>query len=213
MTAFHFCFDLNHFGFIAQDFHHDPFWTWQRTAIVSLFLFTAGLSQAVAWHGGQGWLRFWKRWAQVAGCALLVSLGSAWMFPKSWIGFGVLHGMAVMLVLVALFVVYALTLKTAMLMESRRHNQELEAQRKLAETAEASRLSELRTQIEREFAQLRDAIGRVDGRMDSHEQAMKQSLNEAANGLAALVAEMDDKIDRALARHASDTKGDRDEHP
>jgi uncharacterized integral membrane protein len=116
-----------------------------------------------------------------------------------------------MLVLVALFVVYALTLKTGMLMESRRHNQELEAQRKLAEAAEASRLSELRTQIEREFAQLRDAIGGVDGRMDGHEQAMKQSLNEAANGLAALVAEMDDKIDRALARHASDMKGDRDE--
>lgn len=113
-----------------------------------------------------------------------------------------------MLVLVALFVVYALTLKTGMLMESRRHNQELEAQRKLAETAEASRLSELRAQIEREFAQLHDAIGAVDGRMDSHERAMKQSLNEAANGLAALVAEMDDKIDRALARHASDTKGD-----
>jgi len=63
-----------------------------------------------------------------------------------------------MLVLVALFVVYALTLKTGMLMESRRHNQELEAQRKLAETAEASRLSELRAQIEREFAQLHDAI-------------------------------------------------------
>jgi uncharacterized integral membrane protein len=113
-----------------------------------------------------------------------------------------------MLALVALFVVYALSLKTSMLMESRRHNQELEAQRKLAETAEASRLSDLRAQIEREFAQLHDAIGAVDGRMDSHEQAMKQSLNEAANGLAALVAEMDDKIDRALARQASDTKGD-----
>jgi len=66
----------------------------------------------------------------------------------------------------------------------------------------------LRAQIEREFAQLHDAIVGVGGRMDSHEQAMKQSLNEAANGLAALVAEMDDKIDRALARHASDTKGD-----
>jgi len=113
-----------------------------------------------------------------------------------------------MLVLVVLFVVYALTLKTGMLMESRRHNQELEAQRKLAETAEASRLSELRAQIEREFAQLRDAVGAVEGRMDSHEQAMKQSVNEAANGLAALVAEMDDKIDRALARNATDLKGD-----
>jgi len=113
-----------------------------------------------------------------------------------------------MLVLVVLFVVYALTLKTGMLMESRRHNQELEAQRKLAETAEASRLSELRTQIEREFAQLRDAIGGVNGRMDSREQAMKQSVNEAANGLAALVAEIYHTMHRALARNATDMKGD-----
>jgi uncharacterized membrane protein len=50
MTVYHFCFDLNHFGFIEQNFYRDPFWTWQRTAIVSLFLFTAGLSQAVALH-------------------------------------------------------------------------------------------------------------------------------------------------------------------
>lgn len=112
-----------------------------------------------------------------------------------------------MLVLVALFVLYALTLRTNMLMESRRHNQELQAQRKLAETAEASRLSELRAQIEREFAQLRTAIGAIDGQMDRHEQSMKQSLDEAANGLSALVAEMDDKIDRALARTATETKG------
>ena len=113
-----------------------------------------------------------------------------------------------MLVLVALFVLYALTLRTHMLMESRRYHQELQAQRKLAETAEASRLAELRTQVEREFAQLRSAIGDLDGQMDRHEQSVKQSLDEAANGLAALVAEMDDKIDRALARHATDTKGD-----
>lgn len=111
-----------------------------------------------------------------------------------------------MLVLVTLFVLYALTLRTNMLMESRRHNQELQAQRKLAETAEASRLSELRTQVEREFAQLRSTIGELDGHMDRHEQSMKRSLDEAANGLAALVAEMDDKIDRALAWNATETK-------
>ena len=102
MAVFHFCFDLNHFRFIRQDFYRDPFWTWQRTCIVTLFLFCAGLSQAVALHQGQGWPRFWKRWAQVAGCAVLVSLGSAWMFPNSWISFGVLHGIAVMLVVARL---------------------------------------------------------------------------------------------------------------
>jgi len=104
MAVYHFCFDLNFYGLLQprQNFYHDPFWTGQRTAIVSLFLLCAGLGQAVALQAGQGWPRFWRRWAQVAGCALLVSLGSAWMFPKSWIGFGVLHGMAVMLVLARL---------------------------------------------------------------------------------------------------------------
>jgi uncharacterized membrane protein len=100
MTAYHFCFDLDHFGLIDQDFYRDPFWTWQRSAIVSLFLFTAGLSQAVAVHQGQSWSRFWQRWGRVAGAALLVTAGSVFMFPKSFIYFGVLHGIAVMLILV-----------------------------------------------------------------------------------------------------------------
>jgi uncharacterized membrane protein len=101
MAAFHFAFDLSHFQLLSprQNFYVDPFWTWQRTCIVSVFLFCAGVGQAVALQAGQGWPRFWKRWAQVAGCAVLVSLGSALMFPRSWIFFGVLHGMAVMLVL------------------------------------------------------------------------------------------------------------------
>ena len=106
MAAFHFCFDLNYFGYFTpwQQFQVDPFWTLQRTVIVSLFLLCAGMGQAVALQAGQGWPRFWRRWAQVAGCALLVSAGSALMFPKSWISFGVLHGIAVMLLLVRLVV-------------------------------------------------------------------------------------------------------------
>jgi len=102
MTAYHLAFDLDHFRLIEQDFHRDPFWTWQRTAIVSLFLFTAGLSQAVALAQGQGWPRFWRRWAQVAGAALLVTAGSMVMFPQTFIYFGVLHGIAIMLIMVRL---------------------------------------------------------------------------------------------------------------
>lgn len=102
MTAYHFCFDLNFFRLIREDFYRDPFWTWQRTAIVSLFLFTAGLSQAVALHQGQTWARFWRRWLQVAGAALLVTAGSGLVFPNSFIYFGVLHGIAVMLIVVRL---------------------------------------------------------------------------------------------------------------
>ncbi len=102
MTVFHFGFDLNHFGFWTQNFYTDPFWTWQRSCILSLFLFTAGLGQAIAVQQGQSWQRFWRRWGLVAAAALLVSIGSYAMYPRTFIYFGVLHGMAVMLLLVRL---------------------------------------------------------------------------------------------------------------
>lgn len=104
MALYHFGFDLNHFGLLQprQDVYRDPFWTVQRTCIVSLFLFCAGFGQALALDAGQTWARFWRRWAQVAACALLVSAGSALMFPRSWISFGVLHGIAVMLIVLRL---------------------------------------------------------------------------------------------------------------
>ncbi len=102
MTAFHLCFDLNYFGWIRQDFYRDPVWTWQRTAIVSLFLLCAGAGQAVAMSHGQSQRKFARRWAQVAGCALLVSASSYLMYPGSFIYFGVLHGIAVMLLILRL---------------------------------------------------------------------------------------------------------------
>ena len=102
MTVYHFCFDLNYMGWIRQDFYHDPLWTWQRSAIVSLFLFCAGAGQAVALQQGQSWPRFWKRWAQVAACALVVSVVTYQTNAKTFIYFGVLHGIAVMLVIARL---------------------------------------------------------------------------------------------------------------
>lgn len=99
MTIFHWCFDLSHAGYWAQNFLSDLFWTLQRTAIVGVFLFCAGLGQAFALHHKQNWGHFGRRWAQIAGGALLVSIGSWAIFPQSFIYFGVLHGIAVMLVL------------------------------------------------------------------------------------------------------------------
>jgi uncharacterized membrane protein len=97
MTVYHFSFDLNHFGWIHQDFYRAPVWTLQRTCILSLFLLCAGLGQAIAFNHKQPWPQFWRRWTQIAVCALLVSAGSWFVFPHSWIYFGVLHGMAVMI--------------------------------------------------------------------------------------------------------------------
>ena len=102
MTIFHFCFDLSHLGLWRQNFLVDPFWTNQRVMIVSLFLFCAGLGQSIAWAQGQSWARFFRRWLQIVAAAVLVSIGSYLMFPQSYIHFGVLHGIAVMLVIVRL---------------------------------------------------------------------------------------------------------------
>jgi uncharacterized membrane protein len=100
MTLFHFSFDLSHYGLLAgQNFYTEVFWTAQRTAIVSLFLLCAGMGQGLAHEHQLGWARFVGRWWRILACAALVSVGSWWMFPRSWISFGVLHGMAVMLLL------------------------------------------------------------------------------------------------------------------
>jgi uncharacterized membrane protein len=100
MAAFHFCFDLNYYRFIHQNFYRDPFWTVQRACIVTLFMACVGAGQAIASAQHQTLARFWRRWAQIAGCAALVSIGSWLMFPRSFISFGVLHGIAVMLIIV-----------------------------------------------------------------------------------------------------------------
>ena len=77
-----------------------------------------------------------------------------------------------------LFLAYAAMQRTAMLMESRRHAQELKAQRDLAERAEASRLSELRQQLERDFA------------------ALRATIEESTNSLAASIGQLDEKLER-----------------
>jgi uncharacterized membrane protein len=100
MATFHFSFDLNYFRFTHQDFYRDPVWTVQRTCIVTLFMLCVGLGQGIAAAQGQSLARFWRRVAQIAGCALLVSIGSWAMFPNSFISFGVLHAIALMLVVV-----------------------------------------------------------------------------------------------------------------
>jgi uncharacterized membrane protein len=99
MTGFHFCFDLANAGLLQANFYQDPVWTAQRSCILSLFLLCAGAGQAIAMAQAQTWQRFSKRWLQIAGCALLVTISSYIMFPRSFIYFGVLHGMAVMLLI------------------------------------------------------------------------------------------------------------------
>lgn len=100
MTVYHFCYDLRVTGLTDWDFWSDPFWTWQRTGILSLFLFCAGVGQSTAAQAGQSWQRFFSRWWEVVFCALLVSVATLLVYDVDrFIYFGVLHGMAAMLLL------------------------------------------------------------------------------------------------------------------
>jgi uncharacterized membrane protein len=94
MFAYHFGFDLVYFEILKSNPYESPIWIACRTLILSTFLLLAGTSLTLANRDGVRWPAFWRRLGQIAGCALLVSLGSYLMFPKSWIYFGVLHHIA-----------------------------------------------------------------------------------------------------------------------
>jgi uncharacterized integral membrane protein len=104
------------------------------------------------------------------------------------------------LVLLALCTVYVLWLRTTTLMELRQHAKDLEAQRALADRAEASRFTELRVHIGEEAGRQRTLIEEVravlNSRMDALERTLLGSVQEASNTLAACVGEVDEKLNR-----------------
>ena len=99
MIAYHFAFDLVHFGWLRADPYNDLRWIGSRTAILSSFLLVAGMSLALAEANHESATHFWKRIAKVGGAALLVSIGSWLVFGERYIWFGVLHAIAVISVL------------------------------------------------------------------------------------------------------------------
>ncbi len=99
MIAYHFCFDLAHFGLASWNFYRDPFWLHARTLILSSFLLLAGVSLVLADRAAMPARHFRMHVARIAACALLVTLATWLVFPRSFIWFGVLHAIAVSLVL------------------------------------------------------------------------------------------------------------------
>jgi hypothetical protein len=108
----------------------------------------------------------------------------------------------VIALLTVLFLVFIVYLQTSVLLESRRYAKELQAQRELADHAEASRFTELRQFLETELAALRGAhqssVESVNARIDVAERALRDEMEQNANSLSAHVGEVEDKLDRAL---------------
>ena len=99
MICYHFAYDLRFYGLLRVDFEHDPRALVVRTLILASFLLLAGVSLVLADRAHVPRARFWRHVGTIAACALLVSAGSYAMFPRTYIWFGVLHAIAVTLVL------------------------------------------------------------------------------------------------------------------
>lgn len=99
MIAYHFAFDLRFFGVTRADFENDPFWLAARGTIVAAFLFLAGISAVLAVRAGVAGLRFARRIGVIALCAIAASVASYVIFPQTFIYFGILHCIAVSLVI------------------------------------------------------------------------------------------------------------------
>jgi len=100
MIVYHFIYDLNYFGWVRLRMLSDQPWIGWRTAIVTQFLLLVGVGLVLRTSFKPGIADFWRRWVQIAGAALLVTLGSAALFGPRFIWFGILHFIALALLLV-----------------------------------------------------------------------------------------------------------------
>ena len=99
------------------------------------------------------------------------------------------------------FVVWALQLQGKAMLEARRLSKDLQAQRELADKAEASRFTELQTFLAAELARLNqsglDARAAVNARFDQLRREQQVALEEATNGISAHLGELEDRLERS----------------
>jgi uncharacterized integral membrane protein len=108
--------------------------------------------------------------------------------------------LGMLVLLTGLFAVFAGYLQTSTLLEARQHTKELQAQRKLADQAEASRITELQNllnssllKLEQQSLENRQA---THARLDLLEQNMRAALTQEGTTLSAYIGELEDRLDR-----------------
>jgi uncharacterized integral membrane protein len=150
-----------------------------RTALLLLILVALGVFAALNWT------------AMTAPADLLLLFGRV----QAPLGVILLAATAVITLLYALLLAWV---ETRALLESRAHARELQAQRQLAESAEASRYADLRRYLEAEMAALRtlpdSAAQAVLARLERLETELRGDVERTGNTLAAYIGELDDRL-------------------
>lgn len=91
MVLFHFSYDLHHFGFSSIDTTKSEFFIYFRTFIVTIFMSAVGMSLYVVYTKAFNPKKYYKRLLVLGLAATLISLVTFFIFPHTWIYFGVLH--------------------------------------------------------------------------------------------------------------------------
>jgi hypothetical protein len=109
--------------------------------------------------------------------------------------------LAITALLTIMFLVYVVYLQTSVLLDSRRHTRQLQEQRELADKAEASRFTELRTFLETEMRNLAQqsvaAQSTLSARLDQAQRELSASIAQTENSLSAYIGELDDRVQRS----------------
>ena len=102
--------------------------------------------------------------------------------------------LGLILLVTVFFLGFLVYLQTSVLIESRRSARELEAQRQLADQAEASRFTDLRTFLEAKLDGVNEHVDRV-------ERELKETVEGAGNTLASYIGELEDRLEHRDPGH------------
>ena len=104
MVVFHISFDLNNFNFINIDIYNGLFWKYFRLLILTLFILSVGISLELTNKNTIDLKKNLKRSILLLFFSTLISISSYFIFPNTWIYFGVLHFIAFGSILGLLFI-------------------------------------------------------------------------------------------------------------
>jgi len=110
----------------------------------------------------------------------------------------IMLGLLVLLTL--LFSIFAGYMQTSTLLDARQQTKALEAQRKLADQAEASRITEMQNllnsallRLEQQVVESRQAS---NARLDRLEQDLRAAVSQEGTTLSAYIGQLEDRLDR-----------------
>ena len=104
MIIFHFGYDLVTFGWAQYNTGVDIEWRTFRAVIVSCFLLAVGMSSYLAYHQQINFRKLFFAIGKLLAVSIFISISSLYMYPNSWVYFGIIHLITVSLLLSVLFV-------------------------------------------------------------------------------------------------------------